>query len=668
MQPSSFYRPDYQDRGALPLNQPMPQQEQQQAAAKPKRTGWKSWVPMAVGLGATLAAAPLTGGASLAGTAAILGGAGLVGGGAGEWLAQRLNKEKTDVGRIAKEGVINGALSAVPIGKIAQGAKSLATRGAVAGGERVAERAGVGGVRNFISNKLLSAADDTALRASKVGGQKTAIAGFKDRFGEDLGTYIRKNGLVGKGTADVENDVIKGLNSKYGKLVESIDRPISSLDVLAQNQKSLQKLLDSGSSANQKLSEDVFEELDMIFKKEGDAISPKRLNEIKSEFQANAANAYKLGANAKPGVDQKVAEYLKKTLQGVSGSDELAATGKQLDKAYKASKILAKGEQVGRGNLSLGLTDLLAAGGGGAVGSVPGAVAAVAGKRAINSPAVQSFIANKLAGAGERIAGTAVKEVAAKGTEKVAETGAKALIKQTAKSQAVPRSIQALATGGAPEQPALDSSSMAPSKFGAFDSTGSDIDQANLAALLNGGVAPGSDSQYSREAMIGDIQRDPKNSATYLNLYKELNPEPQALTLSDSAVARTTDAEKALGGLDELDAILAEGYAGGKISGNIRKLNPFDDTFKTQQASIDRIRQIVGKALEGGVLRKEDEDKYKKILPTMQDQPDVYRAKVAQLRTMIGADIQNYLKLQQSYGKGAGQATGTDIQSLMMAQ
>lgn len=40
---------------------------------------------------------------------------------------------------------------------------------------------------------------------------------------------------------------------------------------------------------------------------------------------------------------------------------------------------------------------------------------------------------------------------------------------------------------------------------------------------------------------------------------------------------------------------------------------------KKKQALIDRVKQVIGKALEGGVLRKEDEVKYEKILPTVGD-------------------------------------------------
>ena len=653
-------RDDWQDMGALPVyEQPKPQQQPKQEQ-KPKRSGWKAWVPMGASLLASLAAAPFTGGASLAGTAAILGGAGLVGGGAGEWAAQKLNKEKTNVGAIAREGLINGALSAIPLGKIgklAGGAKTVAKEA----GEDVA----AGGARNWLSKKLLGAADDTALRATQLSGKKEALKNFEKRYGEDLGKYIRNKDLIGKTGKEVEDTVISGLNKKYGDIVGKINRPISSSDILVHNQKSLEKLVKSASTENKSLAIDISNELKQIFK--DGAIDPKRLNEIKSEYQALAKNAYKLGSNTKASVNEKVAEYLKKTLQGVSGNNELKAVGKEIDKAYKAADLLSTAAQNGRGTLSIGLSDAAIAAPGAVVGGLPGMAAAVGAKKAFNSPTVQKFITNKLAATGEKLATTG----ASKAANVVVDNSAKGLIKQAGKSQIPGRMLQALTMGSEP--PAPQEIPATPMQAGAFDSTGAQQDQIALMQMLNGGgagAAGGAGSEYSREAMLADIKRDPAHMKEYMALHESLNPvvEQDPLTLSDAAITKTTDAQKALEGLNELDTILAEGYAGGKISGNLRKLNPFDDTFKTQQASIDRIRQIVGKALEGGVLRKEDEEKYRKILPTMQDQPEVYRSKVSQLRQMISADMQQYLALQKQYGKGAGQVASTDLMSILGAE
>lgn len=56
---------------------------------------------------------------------------------------------------------------------------------------------------------------------------------------------------------------------------------------------------------------------------------------------------------------------------------------------------------------------------------------------------------------------------------------------------------------------------------------------------------------------------------------------------------------------------------------------------KATQATIDRVKQVIGKALEGGVLRKEDESKYEKILPTIGDPPAVVKAKLDGLESAL---------------------------------
>jgi hypothetical protein len=56
---------------------------------------------------------------------------------------------------------------------------------------------------------------------------------------------------------------------------------------------------------------------------------------------------------------------------------------------------------------------------------------------------------------------------------------------------------------------------------------------------------------------------------------------------------------------------------------------------KQKQATIDRVKQVIGKALEGGVLRKEDEYKYERILPTIKDTGEVVRAKLDGLQKAL---------------------------------
>jgi hypothetical protein len=65
---------------------------------------------------------------------------------------------------------------------------------------------------------------------------------------------------------------------------------------------------------------------------------------------------------------------------------------------------------------------------------------------------------------------------------------------------------------------------------------------------------------------------------------------------------------------------------------------------KEKQATIDRVKQVIGKTLEGGVLRKEDEAKYEKILPTIADTPAVVAAKLTGLDDAIKLRRQRFLE------------------------
>jgi hypothetical protein len=120
--------------------------------------------------------------------------------------------------------------------------------------------------------------------------------------------------------------------------------------------------------------------------------------------------------------------------------------------------------------------------------------------------------------------------------------------------------------------------------------------------------------------------------------------------LSDTAVAKVTDTQKAISDLESLTTAIDENLQYiGPITG-LSRLNPWSKANRLQ-ADINRVKQTVGKALEGGVLRKEDEEKYKKILPTMNDTEDTVRYKLAQIKASIAADLERYTSLQQSSGR-----------------
>lgn len=71
---------------------------------------------------------------------------------------------------------------------------------------------------------------------------------------------------------------------------------------------------------------------------------------------------------------------------------------------------------------------------------------------------------------------------------------------------------------------------------------------------------------------------------------------------------------------------------------------------KAQNALIALVRQIVGKGLEGGVLRKEDEQKYKDILPRIGDTKELITDKLANLTHTLEAKRANTLDALQDSG------------------
>ena len=83
-------------------------------------------------------------------------------------------------------------------------------------------------------------------------------------------------------------------------------------------------------------------------------------------------------------------------------------------------------------------------------------------------------------------------------------------------------------------------------------------------------------------------------------------------------------------------------------------MNPYSAAARAN-ADIDRVRQRVGKALEGGVLRKEDEEKYKRILATLRDTPGTAIYKVDQMLEDLKRDIDIYQHEQRLAGRRAPQ-------------
>jgi len=107
----------------------------------------------------------------------------------------------------------------------------------------------------------------------------------------------------------------------------------------------------------------------------------------------------------------------------------------------------------------------------------------------------------------------------------------------------------------------------------------------------------------------------------------------------------------------------AASKAGAMVPGFITEMTGIGTEAKSRQAVLDQAKQVVGKAMEGGVLRKEDEAKYMRILPIISDPPDVAKAKLENLQAVMAQDAEIYLETLRASGRNT-----TKVEELLQKQ
>lgn len=119
-------------------------------------------------------------------------------------------------------------------------------------------------------------------------------------------------------------------------------------------------------------------------------------------------------------------------------------------------------------------------------------------------------------------------------------------------------------------------------------------------------------------------------------------PPPRKVLSSD--VNRISEIDSSLNDVDVLERELsgnkatgAKAKAGAMLPNAITEFTGYGVDAKQKQAVINRVKQVIGKALEGGVLRKEDEAKYVLILPTIGDPPEIAMGKIRGLKKALAA-------------------------------
>lgn len=127
------------------------------------------------------------------------------------------------------------------------------------------------------------------------------------------------------------------------------------------------------------------------------------------------------------------------------------------------------------------------------------------------------------------------------------------------------------------------------------------------------------------------------------------NAREQGRPVTSGDAGKIAELDSSLQDLDALRTTLTETKGATGTLASIESGLPFKDIIgwgrdaAKRQATIDRVKQVIGKALEGGVLRKEDELKYEKILPTLKDDQSVAESKLNGLAAAITRKRRNDL-------------------------
>lgn len=126
---------------------------------------------------------------------------------------------------------------------------------------------------------------------------------------------------------------------------------------------------------------------------------------------------------------------------------------------------------------------------------------------------------------------------------------------------------------------------------------------------------------------------DPKNKPNN-NAEGKILPANTVMSLNEGqAVARMLP--------DVEQAIKANASIMGPVAGRARSANPYDTNAQTVDAQFRAASQSFGRFMEGGVLRKEDEDKYRKMFPQFSDKPDVAKNKLSIVRRLLASKYES---------------------------
>lgn len=162
----------------------------------------------------------------------------------------------------------------------------------------------------------------------------------------------------------------------------------------------------------------------------------------------------------------------------------------------------------------------------------------------------------------------------------------------------------------------------------------------NLKGQLNAaGRAPESATAEPLVAVMGPNGEPVLVKRSAAEGQRPASTREQGRPVTSGDAGRLAELDTSLSDLDVLAKTLGTTGAASKVGASmpnwVTEATGWGADAKSRQGTIDRVKQVIGKALEGGVLRKEDEIKYEKILPTIGDPPAVAKTKLEGLAVAL---------------------------------
>lgn len=524
----------------------------------------------------------------------------------------------------------------------------------------------------------------------KVGSTKASLKG-----GSTLGQEALSRGIQGKNAEQIYQDAV----SKMGNIEDEISGAINTskriipiADIKNTVKPLIKKYSDAGDLSAVK---SITDRITALEEQHGPSIPIQVAQEVKRTLYDELNGSYGAMKNAEKEGLKTIARSLKEGIASKVTSKDINKLNKELS-VYGRIKdsMLDKMTREERNNV-IGLTDAIIGGGGLVSGAGIPAIGAIATKKLLGSTAGKTGIANILSKAGENlpkggnpvlsnILGQAGAQVGSRAFSGLPQQSTQVPATDPQQSQNNNEAVQHAQS--IPEQnvqkegvivddngnkffKSADGSILSEDQQWKFDDKAQDWVPNEQASNSTGGIDDKKLQDLLTTALLSGDKKNLDFVVKYVDAVKSLTPDVKKTGMTDASVNAIADFDTSVKLTNELNKTI-DSYKGkfGPISGRISAANKYDTDAQAVQAQIKAVAQVVGKAMEGGVLRKEDVPKYEAILPNINDTPDVAKRKIKSVVSMLETQKKQRLSAFDTYK--SGNAGGPDLlqQLLQTAQ